>query len=223
MEAHAFNFVFNALWNGKPVQLFQERCRVVMTRCHENESCSKVLNFVERLDERTGCAHEETVFKPREDVGGNKNLGCIFSEKSADWTNTFELEMSGLTDLYDVFLHGQFWVKNESEVPSRIRERDVVTTDRNRVRDGNGGGLRWRKEGEKKSFCFVVVEFDWIFWVRPSWTKQHIMPSPSLGLLGAMTEVERKLEPVQANTYNFVNLDPPVDVTVCPVRNKSSW
>ena len=57
-----------------------------MTRCHEDESFSKVLNFLERLDDRIGCAHEETVtvIKPREDVGGNKSLGCIFSEKSAD-------------------------------------------------------------------------------------------------------------------------------------------
>ena len=53
MEAHACNFAFNALWNGKPVQLFQERCRVVMTRCHEDGSCSKVLNFLERLDDRS--------------------------------------------------------------------------------------------------------------------------------------------------------------------------
>ena len=58
----------------------------MMMRCHENESCSKVLNFRERLDDRTGCAHEETVtvIKPREDVGGNKSLACILSEKSAD-------------------------------------------------------------------------------------------------------------------------------------------
>ena len=57
-----------------------------MTRCHEDESCSKVLNFLERLDDRFGCAHEETVtvIKPREDVGANTTLGCIFSEKSAD-------------------------------------------------------------------------------------------------------------------------------------------
>ena len=72
MEAHACNF--------------QERFRVVMTRCHENESCSKVLNFLERLGDRIGCAHEETVtvIKLREDVGGNKSLAYIFSEKSAD-------------------------------------------------------------------------------------------------------------------------------------------
>ena len=59
---------------------------MVMTRRHENESCSKVLNFLESVDDRIGCAHEETVtvIKPRDDVGGNKSLGCIFSEKSAD-------------------------------------------------------------------------------------------------------------------------------------------
>ena len=47
---------------------------MVMMRCHENESCSEVLNFLERLDDRTGCTHEETftVIKPREDVGGNR-------------------------------------------------------------------------------------------------------------------------------------------------------
>ena len=58
---------------------------MVMTRCHENESCSKVLNFLERLDDRIGCAHEETVtvIESREDVEG-KSLGCIFSEKSED-------------------------------------------------------------------------------------------------------------------------------------------
>ena len=29
--------------------------------CQENESCSKVLNFLERLDDRIGCTQEETV------------------------------------------------------------------------------------------------------------------------------------------------------------------
>ena len=34
---------------------------------------SLAANFLERLDGRIGCAHEETVtvIKPREDVGGN--------------------------------------------------------------------------------------------------------------------------------------------------------
>ena len=43
------------------MQLLQKRCRVVMTRCQEDESCSKVLNFLERLDDRIGRAHEQTV------------------------------------------------------------------------------------------------------------------------------------------------------------------
>ena len=70
---------------------------------------------------------------------------------------------NGLTDLHDMFFHEQFWVVNESRVPSRIGERDVVTTENNRVREENGGRLRRRKEGKKKSFCFVVVEFELIF------------------------------------------------------------
>ena len=60
------------------MQFFQERCWVVVTGCHENESCSKCLNFMERL---------ETVaaVKPWEDTGSNKSLGCVFSEKPADY------------------------------------------------------------------------------------------------------------------------------------------
>ena len=43
------------------MQFFQERCCVVMTGCQENKSCSKVLNFLERLDDRIRCTHKETV------------------------------------------------------------------------------------------------------------------------------------------------------------------
>ena len=59
---------------------------MVMMRCREDESCSKVLNFLERLDDRIGCAYEETVtiIKSLQDVGANKSFGCIFCEKSAD-------------------------------------------------------------------------------------------------------------------------------------------
>ena len=31
---------------------------MVVAGCQENEPCSKVLNFLERLDLRIGCAHE---------------------------------------------------------------------------------------------------------------------------------------------------------------------
>ena len=37
----------------------------------------------------------------------NKSLGCIFSEKPADRTKAFKLEISSLADFYDVLLHGQ--------------------------------------------------------------------------------------------------------------------
>ena len=37
----------------------------------------------------------------------NKSLGCIFSEKPADRTNAFKLEISSLADFYDVLLSGQ--------------------------------------------------------------------------------------------------------------------
>ena len=34
---------------------------MMVTGWQENESCSKVLNFLERLDGRIRCAHEKTV------------------------------------------------------------------------------------------------------------------------------------------------------------------
>ena len=34
---------------------------MVVTGCQENESCSKVLNFLERLDDRIRYTHEERV------------------------------------------------------------------------------------------------------------------------------------------------------------------
>ena len=88
-ETHTSDFILNTFWNGKPVQFFQERCWAVVMGCQENKSCSKVLNFLERLDGRIRCTHEETaaVVKPWKDVGSNKSLGCVFSEKPADWTN----------------------------------------------------------------------------------------------------------------------------------------
>ena len=107
-ETHTSDFILNTLWNGKPVQFFQERYWEVVPGCQENKSCSKDLNFLERLDDRIRCTHEETVavVKPWEDIGSNKSLGCIFSEKPADWTNAFKIEISSLADFYDVLLHG---------------------------------------------------------------------------------------------------------------------
>ena len=144
---------------------FSERCWVAATGCQENKSCSKVVDFLERLDDRIRqCTHEETVavVKPWKDTGSNKSLGCVFSEKPADWTNAFKLEISSLADVYDVLLHGQVWVKNESKVLGRIREGDVVGAKSNRVTEGNGRRFQGRRKGKEKSFCFVVVQFELI-------------------------------------------------------------
>ena len=55
------------------------RAKVVVLGCRENTSCRNVLNFLERLDDRTGCTHEETVavVKPGEAVGSNKSWLCL--------------------------------------------------------------------------------------------------------------------------------------------------
>ena len=70
------------------MRFFQEKCWVVVAGCQQNKSCSKVSDFLERLDDRIRCTHEETVavVKAWEDTGSNKSLGCIFSEKPADRT-----------------------------------------------------------------------------------------------------------------------------------------
>ena len=146
---------------GSQCSFFQESCWVVVAGCQENESCSKGLNFLERLDDIIRCTHQETVavVKPWEDIGSNKSLACVFSEKPADWTNAFKLEISSLTDFYDVLLHGQFWVKNKSKVPGRIREGNVVRAKSNRIMEGNSGRFQGRRKGKEKSFCFVVVHW----------------------------------------------------------------
>ena len=43
------------------MQLLQKSSTVVIVKCHEDEPCSKVLNFLERTDDKIGCIHEETV------------------------------------------------------------------------------------------------------------------------------------------------------------------
>jgi len=136
-------------------------------RCAKKTSlAAKFRVFLERLDDRIRCTHEETValVEPWEDIGSNKGHGCIFSEKPVDRTNAFKLEISSLADFYDVLLHGQVWAKNDSKVPGRIREGDhVVRAKSNRVREGNGGRSQGRWKWKEKSFCFVVVKFELIF------------------------------------------------------------
>ena len=126
---------------GSRYSFFRERCWVVVARCQENESCCKVLNFLERLDDRIRCTYDEAVavVKPWEDIGSSKSLGCIFSEKPVNWNNVFKLKISSYTDFYEMLLRGQVWVKNDSKVSGRIREGDVVRAKSIRIREGNGG------------------------------------------------------------------------------------
>ena len=63
---------------------------MVVTGCQENKPCSKVLNFLERLDDRIRCTHEETVVivKPQKDGGSNKSLGHRLAAKTMPHTHT---------------------------------------------------------------------------------------------------------------------------------------
>ena len=60
-------------------------------------------------------------------------------------------ETSSLTDFCDMLLHGQFGVKNDSKVPGRIREGDVVRAKSNRVREGNGRRFQGRRKGKRRA------------------------------------------------------------------------
>ena len=96
---------------GSHGSFFQERCWAVVAGCQENESYSKVLNFLKRLGARIRCTIEETVavVEPWEvDKGSSKSLGCVFGKAPADWTNAFKLEISSLTDYYDCFFMDSF-------------------------------------------------------------------------------------------------------------------
>ena len=179
-ETHTSDFIFNTFWNGKPVQFFRERCWVVVTGCQENKSCSKVLNFLERLDDRIRCTHEETiaVVKPWKDIESNKSLDCNFSEKPVDWTNPFKLEISSLADFYDVLLHGQFWVKNESKVPGRIREGDVVRAKSNRVRGGGGTvGFKEDEKGKRRTSVLPSFSLSWFSIIHVFMSSVHALSS----------------------------------------------
>ena len=52
----------------------------MVTGCQEHKSCGKVLNFLERLDDRIRCTHEETiaVVKPWEDIGCTEGLTSVW-------------------------------------------------------------------------------------------------------------------------------------------------
>ena len=77
--------------------------------------------------------------------------------------NSCSCWFGSLADFYDVLLHGQVWVKNDSKLPGRIRDGDVVRAKSNQVREGNGGRSQGRWKWKEKSFCFVVIKFELIF------------------------------------------------------------
>ena len=79
-ETHTSDFILNFLRHSEMESQCSFSRRGVewwWRGCQENKSCSKVLNFLERLDERIMCTHEETVaaVKPWEDIGSNTSLG----------------------------------------------------------------------------------------------------------------------------------------------------
>ena len=161
-ETHTSDFILNTFWNGKPAQFFPGEVLSGGDGVPWEEVLQQSLNFLERLDDRIRWTHEETVavVKLWEDIESNKSPCCIFSEKPADITYAFKLKISSLADFYDMLLHGQFWAKNESKVPGRIRERDVVRAKSNWIREGNGRFQgRWKGRGASVLSSFSLSWF----------------------------------------------------------------
>ena len=172
-ETHTSDFILNTFWNGKPVQFFQERCWVVVMGCQENKSCSKVLNFQESLVDRIRCTHEETVavVKPWKDVGSNKSLGCVFSEKPADWTNAFKLEISSLTFLW----LASSWT-GPSQVPGRMRE-DVVEPRVSGLGRKTMQGFKEDKKGKRRAFVLPSLSLNWFSVIHVFMSSVHASSS----------------------------------------------
>ena len=105
------------------------------------------------------CTHEETVavVKPWEDIGSNRSLGglmwCVYA-RNKQFDHLFLY-------FYNMLLRGQFWVENESKVPVRIREGDVVRIKSNRVREGNGGRFQGRRKGKKRASVLSCLCLSW--------------------------------------------------------------
>ena len=69
----------------------------------------------------------------------------------------------------------EFWVENDSKVPGRIKEGDVVRAKGNRVREGNGGRFQGRRKGKRgrsvwadfRSSMFLCrLCMHWVLWWR---------------------------------------------------------
>ena len=118
---------------------------------------------------------EETaaVVKLWEDIRNNKSLGCVISEKPVDQTNAFKLKISSLADFYDVLLHGQFSVKNESKASGRIREGDVVRAKSNWIREGTVEGFKEDEKGKKRASVLLSFSLSWVLVIHVFMSSVH--------------------------------------------------
>ena len=99
------------------------------------------------------------------------------TEKPADWTKAFKLEISSLADLYDVLLHGQFWVKNESKVAGRIREGDVVRAKSNESGRGTLEGFKEDEKGKRRASVLLSFSLSWFFVIDVFVSSVHALSS----------------------------------------------
>ena len=99
------------------------------------------------------------------------------TEKPADWTNAFQLEINSLADLYDVLLHGQFWFKNESKVPGRIREGDVVRAKCKEWGRKTVEVLKEDEKGKRRASVLSSFSLSWFFVIHVFMSSVHALSS----------------------------------------------
>ena len=117
------------------------------------QSCSKVLDFLERLDDRIRCMKREVTIAMAASYAkpGNGDSSVVRAPDS--WSKGREFESPQKKEKatpFLVLLHGQVSVKNDSKVPGRIREADVVRAKSNRVREGTVG-LKEDENGKRRA------------------------------------------------------------------------
>lgn len=89
-----------------------------------------------------------------------RSFGCTFHKKSEDWTDVLEVKVSSLTDMVHFFMDSF-----KSRVNPRFlgaRARNALRAERGGVRDRNGSRLYRSRKWKTKSFCFVIVEFEFV-------------------------------------------------------------
>ena len=89
----------------------------------------------------------------------------------------FKLKISSLTDLYDMLLYGQVWVKNDSKTPGRIKEGDAVRAKSKWVREGNGGKLQERWKWREKTSVLSSLSWSWFLVIHVFMSSVHALSS----------------------------------------------